>query len=87
METGKSGSEGGCRKPNLSFWHYCGRLLRICSEQLKFVRGAQSGTGILKHGSMIVPMDITVDKYSSIYRLFSTNPFEDRKEAAREEGH
>lgn len=33
---------------------------------------------------MIVPMDITVDKDSPIYQLFSTNPFEE-KEAAHEE--
>lgn len=58
------------------------------TEQLKFVRGAQSGTGILKHGNMVVPMDITVDKDSPIYKLFSTNPFEEeRREAAHEEKH
>ncbi|NBH28032.1 DUF87 domain-containing protein [Lachnospiraceae bacterium] len=62
-------------------------VISISPEQLKFVRGAQSGTGILKHGNMIVPMDITVDKDSPIYKLFSTNPFEDGKEAAHEEGH
>ena len=61
-------------------------VIGISPEQLKFVRGAQSGTGILKHGNMVVPMDITVDKDSPIYKLFSTNPFEG-KEAAHEEGH
>ena len=61
-------------------------VINISPEQLKFVRGAQSGTGILKHGNMVVPMDITVDKGSPIYKLFSTNPFEG-KEAAHEEGH
>ena len=63
-------------------------VINISPEQLKFVRGAQSGTGILKHGNMVVPMDITVEKDSPIYRLFSTNPFEEeRREAAHEEGH
>ena len=61
-------------------------VINISPEQLKFVRGAQSGTGILKHGNMVVPMDITVSRDSPIYRLFSTNPFEG-KEAAYEEGH
>ena len=37
---------------------------------------------------MIVPMDITVDKDSPIYKLFSTNPFEEeRRETAHEEKH
>ena len=36
---------------------------------------------------MIVPMDITVDKDSPIYKLFSTNPFEDGREAVHEEKH
>ncbi|MBO5055409.1 MAG: DUF87 domain-containing protein [Lachnospiraceae bacterium] len=58
-------------------------VINISKEQLKFVRNAPSGTGILKHGNMIVPMDITVDKDSPIYQLFSTNPFEE-KEAAHE---
>lgn len=63
-------------------------VINISPEQLKFVRGAQSGTGILKHGNMVVPMDITVEKDSPIYKLFSTNPFEEeRREAAREERH
>ena len=61
-------------------------VINISPEQLKFVRGAQSGTGILKHGNMVVPMDITVSKDSPIYKLFSTNPFEG-KEAAYEEGY
>ena len=62
-------------------------VINISPEQLKFVRGAQSGTGILKHGNMVVPMDITVEKDSPIYKLFSTNPFEDGREADHEENH
>lgn len=48
-------------------------LLGISDAHLRFVTNSPSGKGLMKHGSTIVPFDLTVRKDSSIYQLFNTN--------------
>ena len=48
-------------------------LFDISSEQLACVNGAEPGTGLLRFGDKIVPFDNTMEKDSSLYRLFNTN--------------
>ena len=48
-------------------------LFDISSEQLACVNGAESGTGLIRFGDKIVPFDNTMEKDSSLYRLFNTN--------------
>lgn len=50
--------------------------IEISEAQLRYVTHAQSGTGLLRHGDAIVPMDVRVEKDSPIYRLFNTNAHE-----------
>ena len=48
-------------------------LFDISSEQLACVNGAEPGTGLIRFGDKIVPFDNTMEKDSSLYRLFNTN--------------
>ena len=48
-------------------------LFDISSEQLACVNGAELGTGLIRFGDKIVPFDNTMEKDSSLYRLFNTN--------------
>ena len=48
-------------------------LFDISSEQLACVNGAEPGTGLIRFGEKIVPFDNTMEKDSSLYRLFNTN--------------
>lgn len=50
--------------------------IEISEAQLRYVTHAQSGTGLLRHGDVIVPMDVRVEKDSPIYQLFNTNAHE-----------
>lgn len=107
---GKSGSEGGCRKPTLYYKEqgafslpydmlqsYIGttilnnsefiallkqsnldsqeleRVAGIPAAQLKYVSNSPAGTGIIKHGAVIVPFDSRMEKENHLYRLFNTN--------------
>lgn len=57
------------------------QVTNISREQLKFVRNAASGKGIIKHGNVVVPADMTIPKENPIYKLYSTNPFERQEES------
>ena len=48
-------------------------LFDISSEQLACDNGAEPGTGLIRFGDKIVPFDNTMEKDSSLYRLFNTN--------------
>ena len=48
-------------------------LFDISSEQLACVNGAEPGMGLIRFGDKIVPFDNTMEKDSSLYRLFNTN--------------
>ena len=48
-------------------------LFDISSEQLACVNGAEPGTWLIRFGDKIVPFDNTMEKDSSLYRLFNTN--------------
>lgn len=42
-------------------------------EQLRFVTNSQSGMGLLKYGSVVIPFDNQIEKDMSLYKLFNTN--------------
>lgn len=50
--------------------------IEISEAQLRYVTHAQSGTGLLRHGDVIIPIDARIDKSSLMYQLFSTNMHE-----------
>ncbi len=47
--------------------------LGISAAQVRYVTGAESGKGLLKHGEAVVPFDITVEKQNGLYDMFNTN--------------
>lgn len=55
----------------------------ITAEQLRYVTGAPSGTGLLKHGNIFVPFDSRIDKDSILYWVFTTNPHEQEERKRR----
>ena len=52
------------------------RVAGIPAAQLKYVSNSPAGTGIIKHGSVIVPFDSRMEKENKLYRLFNTNMHE-----------
>ena len=48
----------------------------ITYEQLKYVRNADPGTGLVRFGNVYVPMDIRMDKKVPLYAIFTTNMHE-----------
>ncbi len=64
--------------------------IEISEAQLRYVTHAQSGTGLLRHGDVIVPVDVRVEK-GPLYHMFNTNAHEkallqmDSKESRHEE--
>ena len=55
----------------------------ITEEQLKYVTSAPSGTGLLKHGSVVLPFDSRVDKSDDLYWMNTTNPHEQEEKRLR----
>lgn len=51
-------------------------VLHISEAQLKYAENNPSGTGIMKHGNIVVPFDNRIEKNTKLYRLFNTNPHE-----------
>ncbi len=52
------------------------RVAGIPAAQLKYVSNSPAGTGIIKHGSVIVPFDSRMEKGNNLYKLFNTNMHE-----------
>lgn len=50
--------------------------IEISEAQLRYVTHAQSGTGLLRHGDVIIPIDARIEKTSLMYQLFNTNMHE-----------
>ena len=54
--------------------------------QLSYVTAAQPGTGLIRFGSTVVPMDNRIEKNSPIYRIYNTNLHEKAAEKALNDG-
>lgn len=52
------------------------RVAGIPEAQLKYVSNSPAGTGIIKHGGIIVPFDCRMEKGNNLYKLFNTNMHE-----------
>lgn len=50
--------------------------IEISEAQLRYVTHAQSGTGLLRHGDVVIPIDARIEKSSLMYQLFNTNMHE-----------
>ncbi len=50
--------------------------IEISEAQLRYVTHAQSGTGLLRHGDVVIPIDARIEKSSVMYQLFNTNMHE-----------
>ncbi|MCM1494728.1 MAG: hypothetical protein NC089_02915 [Bacteroides sp.] len=48
--------------------------LGFTDEQLQYVLDAEPGTGLLKHGKVIIPVDNQIPENTEIYRLLNTDP-------------
>lgn len=62
------------------------KVAGIPEAQLRYVNHAPSGTGLIRHGSIIVPFDNRNknDGSDPIYALFNTNPHEKAAERRKE---
>ena len=58
----------------------------ISEEEISYVTNARVGTGLLKCGKKVVPMDATIPKKNPLYDLFTTN-FHEKHEMERRERH
>ena len=61
--------------------------IEISEAQLRYVTHAQSGTGLLRHGDVIIPMDARMEKTSLMYQLFNTNMHEKANLLQKEKLH
>lgn len=48
-------------------------VIGVSDAQLKFVTNSQSGMGLLKCGSTIIPFDNQISKDTDLYKLYNTN--------------
>lgn len=45
----------------------------ISDAQIKYIRNSPKGTGLIKHGNIIIPFDNRMDKQNPMYDLFNTD--------------
>lgn len=48
-------------------------VIGVSDAQLKFVTNSQSGMGLLKCGSTVIPFDNQISKDTGLYKLYNTN--------------
>ena len=48
-------------------------IIGVSDAQLKFVTNSQSGMGLLKCGSTVIPFDNQISKDTGLYKLYNTN--------------
>lgn len=48
-------------------------VIGVSDAQLKFVTNSQSGMGLLKFGSIIIPFDNQISKDTGLYKLYNTS--------------
>jgi len=59
--------------------------LKVSEEQLRYVKNAPAGTGLIKCGSVVIPFDNQIGKDTELYKIYSTNIHEkiaEQKKAA-----
>lgn len=56
----------------------------ITKEMTKYILKAGKGTGLLKHGDVILPFDNRIEKENPLYRIFNTNLHEKAEEEKEE---
>ena len=59
--------------------------IEINEAQLRYVTYAQAGTGLLRFGDVIVPVDARVEKGSLMYQMFNTNLHEKAAKMRKEQ--
>jgi type IV secretory pathway VirB4 component len=59
-------------------------VIGVSEAQLRLVTNSQSGTGLMKFGSVVIPFDNTIVKGSEVYRLYNTNIHEKIAEERKE---
>jgi hypothetical protein len=47
--------------------------LRVSEEQLRYVKNASVGTGLIKCGSVVIPFDNQIGKDTELYKIYNTN--------------
>ena len=49
---------------------------KISREHIKYIDNASPGTGIIRFGNIVIPLDNTIEKSNPIYSIFNTNFYE-----------
>lgn len=60
-------------------------MLNLSEEQMKILRTAEKGTGLIAYGNSIIPFANKYRKDTEIYRLWTTDPDEKRKYKEQDE--
>lgn len=47
--------------------------LKVSEEQLRYVKNAPAGTGLVKCGSVVIPFDNQIGKDTKLYQIYNTN--------------
>ena len=47
--------------------------LKVSKEQLRYVKNAVAGTGLIKCGSVVIPFDNQIAQQSPLYSIYNTN--------------
>ena len=47
--------------------------LKVSEEQLRYVKNAPAGTGLIKCGSVVIPFDNQIGKDTELYKIYNTN--------------
>nr|WP_330414446.1 hypothetical protein [Lachnotalea glycerini] len=48
-------------------------VIGVSEAQLRFVTNSQSGMGLIKCGSVVIPFDNQISKQTDLYKLYNTN--------------
>ena len=76
ISTGFSRFEKSWKTERFTADQLCAKLsqtIGVTDAQLEFVKNSQSGTGLIKCGTTIVPFDDRISKDCELYDLYNTN--------------
>ena len=59
----------------------------VSETQLRYVNNSESGKGLIKCGSVVIPFDNQISKDTGLYRLYNTNIHEKIAEEKEKNGH
>ena len=48
-------------------------VIGVSEAQLRFVTNTAQGMGFIKCGSVVIPFDNQISKYTDLYKLYNTN--------------